>query len=291
LIQLKFVVPPPGSVLPVIDSATPTAYPFTTLTAPPAPAAEASVPAQTLTTAPTVAAAFTVQPDLVGKLVPLDDGYLILAALKRDPNGNISYRFGLNERHFQLFDATGSEIPVEEVDRSKVNPDVFKDFSWGDTLLLRARTKSVTGPLKLTFPTLVQSQYQLGKAAEFTIDLGASPQIGQRVPLQKNFDFIPGQPFALREVTIDSQNDNSLGVTLYFEGPGFETIMVDPVPFPDPPAGGGSSGQCADFPGCFYASTSIIRSADGQYHLAVSGVEYTVQGPWSLSFDLNGTRP
>lgn len=287
LIQLKFVAPPPGSILPVIDSSTPTAYPFSTM------AVQSSVPATTaqpLPSEPVVTPVVTAQPELVGKLVSLDDGYLILAALKRDPNGSISYRFGMNERHFKLTDVSGVEIPVAEIDRSEVNPDVFKDFPWGDTLLLRTRTKPVNGPLQLTFPTLVKSQYQPGKEAEFTIDLGANPRSAQQIPFQQTFSFIPGHLFTLREVRVDTQEQNKLGVTLKFEGQGYETIQVDPAPFPDPPPQGGSSGQCADFAGCFYTTTSITRGADNLYHLMVSGVDYQVQGSWSLTFDLSGTK-
>jgi hypothetical protein len=285
-IPLKFIAPPPGSVLPIVDSSTPTAFPFATATAKsPAPV----VTPQALPEITAVAADAGLQPELVGKLVTLNDGYLLLAALKRDPNAGGSYSFGLNERHFQLFDATGNEIPVEEVERSEVNPDVFDDFQWGDTILLRTRTKQMSGPLRLTFPTLVRAQYQFGKEAEFAIDLGMSPQPGQRIPLQNSFDFIPGHPFTLREMVIDSLTADGMGVTLTFAGQGFETIMVNPVPFPDAPPQGGSSGQCADFAGCFYTSTSLTPSADGNYRIAVSGVEYAVQGPWSLSFDPGGS--
>jgi hypothetical protein len=287
-IQLKFISPPPGSVLPVVDSATPTAFPFTTATAQPS---APTVTAQTFPAAPTANPVARTQPELVGKLVVLDDGYLFLVALKRDPNAEVSYSFGLNEHHFRLFDATGSEIQVEEVERSEVNPEVFKSFQWGDALLLRTRTKQVTGPLTLTFPTLVQAQYQFGKEAEFAIDLGASTQPGQHIPFQKSFDFIPGHPFTLREVVIDSMAVDGLGVTLTFAGQGYETILVNQLPFPDPPPQGGSSGQCADFPGCFYTSTSLIPGTNNQYRMAVSGVEHTVQGPWSLSFELEGSAP
>ncbi len=286
LIHLKFIAPPPGSVLPVVDSTTPTAFPFTTATA---QSSAPTVTPQALPESTRVTPDAAPQPGLVGKLVSLNDGYLALAALKRDPNAGVSYSFGLNERHFQLFDATGNEIPVEEIERSEVNPDVFNDFQWGDTLLLRTRTKQVSGPLRLTFPALVRAQYQFGKEAEFDIDLGTNPQSGQRIPVQKSLDFIPGHPFTLQEVVIDSLTADGLGATLTFAGQGFETIMVNPVPFPDPPPQGGSSGQCADFTGCFYTSTSLTPGTDGHYHLAVSGVEYTIQGPWSLSFELEGT--
>jgi hypothetical protein len=288
LIHLKFIAPPPGSVLPVVDSTTPTAFPFTTATAQSSAPTVTPQALQEITQVPPDAAP---QPELVGKLVSLNDGYLMLAALKRDSNAGVSYSFGLNERHFQLFDATGNEIPVEEIERSEVNPDVFNDFQWGDTLLLRTRTKQVAGPLRLTFPALVRAQYQFGKEAEFEIDLGTDPQPGQPIPIQKSLDFIPGHPFTLREVVIDSLTADGLGATLIFAGQGYETIIVNPVPFPDPPPQGGSSGQCADFPGCFYTSTSLTPSTDGHYRLAVSGVEYAVQGPWSLSFELDGTAP
>jgi hypothetical protein len=288
LIQLKFIDPPPGSVLPVVEGVTP----ITTTSEIPTPTVTTQTTQEvTLVTPNADPQPELPQPELVGKLVALDDGYLFLAALKRDPEGGVVYSFGLNEHHFQLFDATGSEIPVEEVERSEVNPDVFNDFQWGDTLLLRTRTKQVTGPLTLTFPTLVRSQYQFGKEAEFDIDLGVSPQPGQRIPIQKSFEFIPGHPFILRDVAIDSLTAAGLGVTLTFESQGNETIMVNPVPFPDPPPQGGSSGQCADFPGCFYTSTSITSGTEDHFHLAVSGVEYRVQGPWSLSFELEGTAP
>jgi hypothetical protein len=286
LIKLKFIAPPPGSVLPVVDNTTPTDFPSTTATA---QSSAPTVTPQALPEITQVTPDADPQPELVGKLVTLNDGYLVLAALKRDSNSGVSYSFGLNERHFQLFDATGNEIPVEEIERSEVNPDVFNDFQWGDTLLLRTQSKQVSGPLRLTLSALVQAQYQFGKEAEFTIDLGTSPQPGQRIPFQKSFDFILGHPFALREVVIDSLTADGVGVTLTFAGQGYETIMVNPVPFPDPPPQGGSSGQCADFPGCFYTSTSLTPGTDGRYRLAVSGVEYVVQGPWSLSFDLEGT--
>jgi hypothetical protein len=285
-IPLKFITPPPGSVLPIVDSTTATPFPFTTATA------QSSTPVVTAEVHPEITPVtpdVDPQPELVGKLVTLNDGYLLLAALKRDPNAGVSYSFGLNERHYQLFDATGNEIPVEEIERSEVNPDVFKDFQWGDTILLRTRIKQVSGPLKLTFPTLVRAQYQFGQEAEFDIDLGTSLQPGQRMPFQKSFDFVTGHPFSLREVAIDSLTADAMGVTLTFAGQGFETIMVNPVPYPDPPPQGGSSGQCADYQGCFYTSTSLTPSADGLYRLAVSGVEYAVQGPWSLSFELEGT--
>jgi hypothetical protein len=197
----------------------------------------------------------------------------------------------MNERHYELFDAAENKIPVEEVDRSEVPPDVFKDFNWGDTLLLRTHTKDITGPLTLSFPSLVQAQYQFGKEAEFEINLGANLQVGQQISLQNSFDFIPGHPFTLQKAAIDSLDANNLGVTLSFAGEGFETIQVNPVPFPDPPPQGGSSGPCSDFPGCFYTSTSLIPSPDNLYRLAVSGEEHFVTGPWSLTFDPGKTTP
>ena len=288
LIQLKFITPPPGSALPIIDNSTPTALPIQTATvqAPAVTITEQSLPESS--TATTVA---VVQPELVGKMVKLNDGYLFLAALKRDPNAEFSYSFGLNEHHFQLLDATGKEIPLEEIERSEINPDVFKDFHWGDTLLLRTHTQHLTGPLTLNFPTLVQAQNQFGKEAEFTIDLGASLQAGQSIPFQKDLNFIPGHPFTLREVTIDSLDASGSGVTFKFEGQGYETIevnQVNPTPLPDSQPQGGSSGQCTDFPDCFYTSTNLTPGTDNHYHLAVTGVEHTVQGPWSLSFDPGG---
>jgi hypothetical protein len=287
LIQLKFISPPPGSVLPVIDNTTPTALSLATATAQP------SVTAATGTVQPpgvTATPQSGLQPELVGKLVTLDDGYLILAALKRDRSASVSYSFGLNERHFQVFDAAGNEIPVEEIDRSQVNPDVFNDFQWGDMLLMHTHTKQVAGPLRLTFTTLVQAQYQFGKEAEFAIDLGPALQPGQRIPLEKKFDFIPGYPFTLRQVSVDSLSAGQVGVTLTFAGQGYETIQVNQVPFPDPPPQGGSSGQCADFPGCYFTSTSFTSSPDNHYNLAVGGLEHVIQGAWSLSFDLNQSK-
>jgi len=71
----------------------------------------------------------------------------------------------------------------------------------------------------------------------------------------------------------------------------YETILVNPVPFPDPPPQGGSSGHCADFPGCFYTSTGLTPNAENHYRLAVGGLEYSVQGSWSLSFELQETAP
>jgi hypothetical protein len=286
LIQLKFVPPPPGSVLPVVDNSSPASLPIQTATA---QTTAAAITAPTLPAVSTAAPLAVAQPELVGKLVKLDDGYLFLAALKRDPNAAVSYSFGMNERHFQLLDATGKEIQVEEVERSEISPDVFKDFNYGDTLLLRTDTKQISGPLKLTFLTLTQAQYQFGKEAEFSIELGTNVQPGQHTPFQKSFDFIPGHPFTLRQVTIDSRQADALGVTLSFAGQGFETIQVDPVPLPDPPPQGGSSGQCSDFTDCFYTSTSLTSSADNTYRLAVTGEEHTIQGPWSLTFDLEGT--
>jgi len=276
----------------VVDNVLPTAFPITTASAQPSQPTvlEQALPTGTLVP-PDAVPDGDPQPELVGKLVTLDDGYLFLAALKRDPNGSISYSFGMNDRHFQVVDAAGSEIPVEEVDRSEVNPDVFKDFAWGDTILLRTRTKPVTGQLTLTFPTLVRAQYQFGQEAEFTIDLGTDLQPGQRIPLEQSFDFLPGYPFTLRQVAIDNLAAGALGVTLTFAGEGYETILVNPVPFPDPPPQGGSSGPCTDFPGCFYTSTSLPPSADNLYRLAVGGLEHTIQGSWSLSFDLEETTP
>jgi hypothetical protein len=279
LIQLKFVPPSAGSLLPLVDNSTSTPLPAAASATQPA---AHILPSQAPQTATPLAGA---QPELVGKLVALDDGYLFLAALKRDSNGHIFYSFGLNERRFQLFDATGSEFPLEEVDRSQVNPDVLKDFQWGDTILLRVHTKNMTAPFKLTFPALVQSQSQFGKEAEFTLDLGVNPQPGQRIPVQKSFDFIPGYPFTLKEAAIDSLTTDGLGITLFFAGKGYETILVNPVPFPDPPPQGGSSGPCADFPDCFYTSTGFTPNPDNHYRLAVSGVDHAIQGPWSLSFE------
>jgi hypothetical protein len=288
LIQLKFITPPPGSVLPVIDNATPTALSLVTAAVQPSATPPAVAPQTLDVTATPLAGPL---PELVGKLVTQSDGYLILAALKRDPSASISYSFGLNERHFKLFNAAGDEIPLEEIDRSQVNPDVFSDFQWGDTLLLRTHTQQLTGPLKLVFSTLVQAQYQFGKEAEFAIALGPTLQPGQRIPFEKNFDFIPGYPFALRQVTIDSLSGGQVGVTLTFAGQGYEAIQVNQVPFTDPPPQGGSSGPCADFPGCFYTSTSFTPSLDNHYNLAIGGLEHIVQGAWSLSFDLGGAKP
>ncbi len=277
LIQLKFVAPPPGSVMPVIDSATPT----------PEPAAPPSTTAAQPENS-TVAPASVDQPELVGKMVALDDGYLFLVALKRAPDGSLAYSFGMNERHFNLFDANGQEVAVEEIDRSQVNPSVFDGFDYGDALLLRAQAGQLAGPLTLTFPSLVKSQYQFDSAPEFTVDLGANPQVGQRLPFQTGVDLIPDHPLSLRAVGIDSPNGpDGLGVSLYFQGQGVETIQVNSVPLPDNPPMGGSSGQCADFPDCFYTSTSITPAADGLYHLAVTGADYTVAGPWSLTFNLD----
>jgi hypothetical protein len=288
LIQLKFIVPPPGSLLPVVDNATPTALSLVSATAQPS-ATPVTGAAQTIQVTATPQAG--PQPELVGKLVSLDDGYLILAALKRDRSASVSYSFGLNERHFKLFDAAGNAIPVEEIDRSQVNPDVFNDFQWGDTLLLRTHTTQVAGPLKLTFSTLVQAQYQFGKEAEFAIDLGPTLQPGQRIPLEENFDFIPGYPFTLRQLTVDSLTGGQVGVTLTFAGQGYETIQVNQVPFPDPPPQGGSSGPCADFPGCYYTSTSFTHSPDNHYNLSVGSLEHVVQGAWSLSFEIGQAAP
>ena len=50
--------------------------------------------AQTFLATPTATPVADAQPELVGKLVVLDDGYLFLAALKRDSNAGVSYRFG-----------------------------------------------------------------------------------------------------------------------------------------------------------------------------------------------------
>lgn len=234
------------------------------------------------------------QPELEGKLVKLSDGYLVVAAIKRDANiQRAHYTFSYNKQPARLTDATGAEIPIESVDLSDGYDEVFKD-DWVDIILFRTRTQKIIAPMTLTFPTLIREMINFGKEADFKVDLGKDIQTGKKIPFQNNLNFISGHSFTLKEISIDilePNNPNKLHTVFFFEGKGFEGIVVGQTNLPPLPpgmgGGGGSNGDTCDenFPGCFYAETDLVMSPEGSYPLHVDDVRFAVDGPWSLSFN------
>ena len=287
-VPLNFIPLAPGTILPVIDSSTVTP-----------PAAMMTVqPDLTPVSATTVAGS---QPKLAGKLVPFDDGYLMLAVIKTDlDNKNTSYSFNRNGQNARLTDATGAEIRIEKVDLAQINGintnKVF-DFNGSDWVLYRTHTRQITGPLMLTFPTLVREDFGFGEEANIKISLGKDIRTGKKISLGNNLDFIPEHPFILKEVSIEAIAANHFVAAFYFEGKRFETITVEqltPLPFSpknfsvEPGRRAlGTSGVCDNlyFPGCFYNERTMEINPEGLYSLHVNGVSFTVEGPWVLSFN------
>ncbi len=276
-IPLKFVVPPPGSALPVMDS----------LPATPETRLLATLPQTTPTGEPpaTATPATAGQPQLIGKLVALPDGYLLAALLQYELNTGANYRFGLDNRYAHLVDASGAEIALEEVDRSEVSEQALQGLEARDLVLFRTKTRPASGALTLSFDYLIKDVYSLGDETGFEISLPADLQADQHLPQDRKFDFVPGWPFTLKEVWVTDAQPDALGVVVTFAGQGIETIEVQPVP-PDVDFMGSSSGTCEDFDGCFYNETRFPRVANGVYRLRVSSIAYLTPGPWSLRFDL-----
>jgi len=281
-IPLKFVVPPPGSALPVIDSLPATPQTWQGMASVTPEALPETVPSAQPAATATPAAA---RPELIGKLVALPDGgYLLAAMLQYELNTGANYRFGLDNRYASLVDASGAEIAIEEVDRSEVSEQALQGLEARDLVLFRTKTRPASGPLTLNFAYLVREVYSLGDETGFEISLPPNPKADQRFPQDRQFDFVPGWPFALKEVWVTRAEADGLGMVFTFAGQGIETIEVQSAPA-DMNFMGGSSGTCEDFDGCFYNETRLPGVAGGVYRLRVNGIAYLTPGPWSLRFE------
>jgi hypothetical protein len=287
-VQLKFVVPAPGAVLPVIDSSTST---------PPV----ALVPTQPAAASPTATIPAEPEPELVGKLVHLPDGYLILAAIKPIQNAstqNPAYgagvqsflSFGMDKQPARLTDASGAEIPIEELDRSEVNAAVFDDFNWPGVILYRAKIRQINGPLTLTFPTIVNhisgtTPAGFGKEAVFQVNFDKESKTAKMIPIHRTFNFIPGYPFTIKQIEMENTDGNQVDVKVYFEKDLENVILQEEIIQGDVGTGGINGGCVSDQTSpCIYHEFTMKMNPEGLYTFHIYEADVYRNGPLVLTF-------
>jgi hypothetical protein len=258
-------------ILPVIDLPTPAAQATTSST----PAQASTREGAPGTVANPLGISLTVE-----KMVELDNGYLFI--------GNLTWKDGSTDyinfysMQLELLDVNGNIIPSEVDDaslNSAANANQQRSLPWA----IKTNTKALSGPLTLSLPEVI-----IDKPVQqrFDIDLGASPQLGLKLELNRTL-MIEGKAVHILSASLETNRDANYGLT-------FE-IQVDPKEFsaislsdPDAnsPGGGGGGGS-----GNGLLSQTILypTQPEGVRHLVINRISYLSKGPWSAQIDLPGS--
>jgi hypothetical protein len=227
---------------------------------------------------------FTLQ---LENVVELADGFVFTGSLSWDdsvfPTGKGRIAGAVTPT---LTDSNNQNIPIEEVQLANGSYVDEHKMAWS----FRTNRKNLSGPLVLSVPAVTATL--LPPEADFTLDLGSAPQVGQKWEVERDFVFA-GHTIHLSSVQLTTDSDPCWKSDLVFnfasDEAGINASVNDAVPQPTPgqacSGGGGGGGGPVD-PKTFSSSTAYGSLPAGLHHFTVNAfIPYLISGPWQVTWN------
>jgi hypothetical protein len=235
---------------------------------------------------------FTLQLDNV---IELADGFVFTGSLSWDDSAFPTGEDGsVGAISLALTDSNDQNIPIEEV--QLVNGPYLDEhrMAWS----YRTNRKSFSGPLALSVSTVDTTLYPPG--ADFELDLGPTPQVGQSWDVNRDFIFA-GHTIRLLSVQLLDDSNPCWKYDLVFNFASAEAgdyaSVIDVVPQTalDQSCGGGGGGGGSGDLRIFATGTTYSSIPTGLHHFTISAfIPYLISGPWQVTWNppvVEGSTP
>ncbi|MBI1793497.1 MAG: PD40 domain-containing protein [Chloroflexi bacterium] len=224
---------------------------------------------------------FTFQLDNV---VELADGFVFTGNLSWDDSAFPTGKGIIAEAVIPtMTDASGQQIPVEEVRLDAPYSEYKTSWSY------RTNRKSFSGPLTLSVSSIKTNI--AAPPADFEIDFGSNPQVGQTAQVNRDF-VVEGRTIRLRSVSLVPVPDSCQGIVVDFnfsaDAPGISANVSDVVPSePMVCAGGGGGGGGGPVdPTVFTTGVTYKDMPTGIRRFSIEfWLPYEISGPWQVQWN------
>ncbi len=221
-------------------------------------------------------------------VVELQDGFVFTGSLSWDdsvfPTGKGMISLGTTP---MLTDSNNQNIPVEEVQLANGSYVDEHKMAWS----FRTNRKNYSGPLVISVPVI--NGTALPPDANFELELGPAPQVGQSWEVDRDFVFAG---HTLRLLSAQLMGDLNpcwkfdIGFNFAGDEAGIFASVNDVVPQTAlqqvcSGGGGGGGGGPVD-PKLFSTGTTYGSIPTGLHHFTISAsIPYLISGPWQITWN------
>ena len=191
-----------------------------------------------------------------------------------------------------LTDDAGQEVPIEPVQLNAPYVEGHSPWSY------RTNRKALAGPLTFTIPSIPITSF--ASEADFELDLGPDPQIGQAWKLNHDFQ-VEGHTIRLLSARLEESPSQQhagdpcawqkVNLEFSFAGdvPGIGATLSDLAPEPTPEkgcvSGSWGGGGPAPEPTKFTASLGYIDIPRGRHRFSMAAtIPQLIAGPWQITW-------